>query len=345
MTISRAWHLVRRPVGEPVPDDVALVEVDLPPPGPGEVLVENSFVSVDPYMRNRMNDAKSYVPPYALEAPMNGGAVGRILSSNGEATDSTGRTVNTGDLVVHDAGWRTHAVLPAGQCRLVDPTVGGGNVPDEAWLGVLGMPGLTAYVGLLRIGEFQPGDRVFVTAAGGAVGSLVGQIARLKGASRVVGSAGSAAKAQWLTQVAGFDAAIDYSAMPLPLGLRRFAPEGVDVFFDNVGGDQLQAVLSAMRQNGRIVVCGMIAAYNATAPVSGPRNLPLLITQRLTMRGFIVFDHEDLRPEFEREVGGWLAAGELQWRQTQYDGIERAFEAFTAMMRGDTIGKALVRLT
>ncbi len=340
MVTSHAWHLVRRPTGEPVPDDVALVRTELPAPGSGEVLVSNSFVSVDPYMRNRMNDAKSYVPPFNLDEPMPGGAVGRVTEANGVPSDSGGRPIRVGDLVVHDAGWRTHAVLPGAQCRVV----GGGGVPDQAWLGVLGMPGLTAYAGLLRIAQFQPGDRVFVNAAGGAVGSMVGQIARRKGASRVVGSAGGEEKTRWLTEVAGFDAAIDYKKMPLPMGLRRFAPEGIDVCFDNVGGEQLQVAIANMRQNGRIAVCGMIAGYNATAAVPGPRNLALLITQRLTMRGFIVYDHEDLRPEFEREVGGWIAAGDLHWRETVHDGIETAFDAFTAMMRGDTIGKTLVRL-
>lgn len=342
MVTTRAWHLVRRPAGEPVPDDVALVETALAAPADGEVQVANSFLSVDPYMRNRMNEGKSYVPPYALDAPMAGGAVGRVTELAGSPVDVAGTAIGVGDLVVHDHGWRTHAVLPGSACRVVRSDAA---VPDQAWLGVLGMPGLTAYAGLLRVAQFRPGDVVYVNAAGGSVGSTVGQIARLKGASRVIGSAGGPNKTRWLTDVAGFDAAIDYKAMPLPMGLRRFAPDGIDVCFENVGGDQLQVALANMRRDGRIAVCGMVAVYNATQPVPGPRNLALLITQRLTMRGFIVFDHEDLRPEFERDVRAWITDGELHWRETVTDGIESAFDAFTAMMRGDAVGKALVRLT
>lgn len=347
MVSASAWHLVRRPAGEPVAADVALVEFDLAAPGEGEVLVANTFLSVDPYMRNRMNEGRSYVPPFELNAPMSGGAVGRVTGLAGTPVDAEGRAIGVGDLVVHDQGWRTHAVLPGPACRVVGATStdrAATPVPDQAWLGMLGMPGLTAYAGLLRIARFRPGDIVYVNAAGGAVGSVVGQIARLKGAARVIGSAGGVDKTRWLTEVAGFDAAIDYKAMPLPMGMRRFAPEGIDVCFENVGGDQLQVALSNMRRDGRIAVCGMIAAYNATQPVPGPRNLALLITQRLTMRGFIVYDHEDLRPAFEREVGGWLAAGELHWRETVREGIESAFDAFSAMMRGDTVGKTVVRV-
>lgn len=344
MITSLAWQLVQRPAGEPVPDDVALVEMELPAPGDGEVVVGNTFVSVDPYMRNRMNDGKSYVAPFALNAPMNGGAVGRVIDVRGTPDDATGRRLQVGDLVVHDDGWRTNAVLSGSACRLVAGAGLEAEVPEQAWLGVLGMPGLTAYAGLLRVGDFRAGDRVYVNAAAGAVGSMVGQIARLKGASHVVGSAGGAAKTGWLTEVAGFDAAIDYKAMPLAMGLRRFAADGIDVCFENVGGEQLQVALSNMRRDGRIVICGMIAAYNATAAVPGPRNLALLITQRLTMRGFIVNDHEDLRADFEREVAGWIAAGELHWRETVHDGIGSTFDAFTAMMRGDSLGKAVVRV-
>ncbi|MBK7721046.1 MAG: NADP-dependent oxidoreductase [Austwickia sp.] len=345
MPTSRAWHLVRRPVGEPVADDVALVESVLPDPVTGEVAVANEFVSVDPYMRNRMNDARSYVPPFALDAPMTGGAVGRVTEVVGPAVDETGRPIEVGDRVVHDHGWRTHAVLPGGQTRVVAAAGSSGQVPAQAWLGVLGMPGLTAYAGLLRIGEFRPGDVVYVNAAAGAVGSLVGQIARLKGASRVVGSAGGPQKVAWLTEVAGFDAAIDYRAMPLPLGLRRFAPDGIDVCFENVGGTQLPVALSNMREGGRVVLCGMIAAYNATEAVPGPANLALAITRRLTIRGFIVYDHEDLRADFEREVTAWIRTGQVHWQESVSEGIDSAFEAFTAMMRGQSVGKAVVAVS
>lgn len=340
MVTSRQWHLVRRPAGVPVPEDFALVTAKLPAPGPFEVLVRNEVVSVDPYMRNRMNDAKSYVPPFDLDAPMTGGAVGVLEAVGNAAEDSTGRPLAVGDVVVHDSGWRTHAVLPGREGRVVDTAL----APASAWLGVLGMPGLTAYAGLLRVAEFRPGDAVLVSAAGGTVGSLVGQIARLKGASTVVGSAGSAEKVRWLLDDCHFDAAFDYKLVPFPMGVRRSAPDGVDVYFDNVGGEQLQVALSNLREGGRVAVCGMISGYNATTAPTAPRNLALLITKRLTMRGFIVYDHEDLRAQFEVEMGRWLAEGKVAWRETVSDGIGSAVEAFTAMMRGGNVGKMLVRV-
>ncbi len=340
MVTSRQWNLMRRPTGEPVPEDVALVTVDLPDPGPGEVLVRNTFVSVDPYMRNRMNDAKSYVPPFQLDAPMTGGAVGVVEAVGGMAHDASGTALSPGQVVLHDAGWRTHAVLPGGATRVVDAT----GVSPSAYLGVLGMPGLTAYAGLLRAAEFRSGDRVLVSAAAGAVGSLVGQLARLRGASLVVGSAGSADKVAWLREEAGFDAAFDYKTMPFAMGVRLSLPDGIDVYFDNVGGDQLQVALSNMREGGRIAVCGMISGYNATAAQPGPRNLALLITRRLTMRGFIVYDHEDLRPQFETEVGAWFREGRIAWRESVFEGIELAFTAFTDLMSGRTSGKTIVRV-
>lgn len=339
---SRQWELVRRPAGEPVAEDFALTEVTLPAPGPGGVVVRNTYFSVDPYMRGRMNEGKSYVPPFALDAPMTGGAVGVVTAVGpGEApVDEAGRTLAVGDAVLHDAGWRTAAVLSGPSTRIVDTS----QVPAQTYLGVLGMPGLTAYAGLVRIAEFQPGDRVLVSAAGGAVGSLVGQLAKLKGASLVVGSAGSAEKVDWLTQEAGFDAAFDYKSVPFPMGVKRNLPEGIDVYFDNVGGDQLQVALSNMRNFGRIAVCGMISGYNATAATPGPRNLALLIVRRLTMRGFIVYDQQDLRSQFEAEVGAWVAQGKISWRETVVEGIAGGFEAFTAMMAGANTGKMLVKV-
>ncbi len=339
---SRQWELVRRPAGEPVADDVALREVTLTAPAAGEVLIRNTYFSVDPYMRGRMNDGKSYVPPFALDAPMTGGAVGVVaaVGPGPEPVDEAGRGLRVGDSVLHDAGWRTAAVLPGAATRVLDVS----QLPAQTYLGVLGMPGLTAYAGLVRIAEFQPGDRVLVSAAGGAVGSLVGQIARLKGAALVVGSAGSAEKVDWLTREAGFDAAFDYKSVPFPMGVKRNLPEGIDVYFDNVGGEQLQVALSNMRNFGRIAVCGMISGYNATAASPGPRNLALLIVRRLTMRGFIVYDQQDLRERFEAEVGAWVAQGKIAWRETVVEGIDGGFEAFTAMMAGGNTGKMLVKI-
>ena len=340
MTTSREWHLIRRPQGLPVDEDFALVDVELPAPGDGEILVRNSFLSVDPYMRSRMNDARSYVPPFRLDQPMDGQAVGVVEEVGEGAVDSNGSPIATGDTVTHMSGWRTRSVVPARTARVLDT----GLAPAQAYLGVLGMPGLTAYVGLLRIAEFAQGERVFVSAAAGAVGSLVGQLAHLKGASRVVGSAGGPDKTSWLLDEAGFDAAVDYKATPIRKGLAEAAPEGIDVYFDNVGGDHLEAAITALRPGGRAALCGMISVYNATEPAAGPRNMPMIIAKRLTLRGFIVSDHADLRPQFEAEVGQWLADGKIIWRETVVDGIDNAVNGFRDLMAGANTGKMLIRL-
>jgi len=206
------------------------------------------------------------------------------------------------------------------------------------------MPGLTAYTGLLRIAELAPGDTVFVSAAAGAVGSLVGQIARLKGAARVVGSAGGPEKVQWLLDDAGFNTAVDYKATPIRQGLAEAAPEGIDVYFDNVGGDHLEAAIGALRPSGRAAICGMISVYNDTEAAPGPRNMPMIIGKRLTLRGFIVSDHNDLRPQFEAEVGQWLAEGKIAWRETVVDGIDNAVNGFRSLLNGGNTGKMLIRL-
>ena len=340
MTTSREWHLTRRPHGVPVDEDFALVDVELPAPGDGEILVRNSFLSVDPYMRGRMNEAKSYVPAFRLDQPMDGEAVGVVEYVGEGAVDSNGSAIAIGDTVIHLFGWRTRSVVPAKTARILNTSL----APAQAYLGVLGMPGLTAYAGLLRIAELAEGERVFVSSAAGAVGSLVGQLARLKGASLVVGSAGGPDKTAWLLDEAGFDAAIDYKATPIRKGLAQAAPEGIDVYFDNVGGDHLEAALSALRPRGRVAVCGMVSVYNATEPAPGPRNLPMIIGKRLTLRGFIVFDHADLRPQFEAEVGQWLAEGKIVWRETVADGIDNAVNGFRDLMAGANTGKMLIRL-
>ena len=340
MTTSREWHLTRRPDGVPIDDDFALVDVELPAPATDEILVRNSYLSVDPYMRGRMNDAKSYVPPFQLGAPMDGAAVGTVEQVGSGAVDSNGTPIRVGDTVAHELGWRTISAVPAQSARVLDTTA----APAQAYLGVLGMTGLTAYAGLLRIGEFAEGDRVFVSAAAGAVGSVVGQLARLKGASMVVGSAGGPEKTSWLVDEAGFDRALDYKATPVRKALATAAPEGIDVYFDNVGGDHLEAAIAAMRPRGRIAICGMISGYNATQPAPGPRNMAMIIGKRLTLRGFIVFDHSDLRPQFESEVGQWLAEGKIVWRETLVDGIDNAVNGFRDLMAGANIGKMLIRL-
>lgn len=331
-TSTRQIVLAQRPDGWPTDADFRLETADLPDLGPGEVLVRNTVMSVDPYMRGRMNDVKSYIPPFQIDAPLDGGAVGEVLASTSAAHP-------VGSHVLHGLGWREHAVVPARGATVIDITL----APESAYLGVLGMPGLTAYAGLVAAAELQPGDAVFVSGAAGAVGSLVGQIARLKGASRVVGSAGTPAKVAHLLDL-GFDAAFDYHDGPVAASLKAAAPEGIDVYFDNVGGDHLEAALSRLKLNGRVAMCGAIAQYNDTEPPAAPRNLALVIGKCLTLRGFIVGKYASLRPDFIAEVGPWLAAGEIRSDETLRDGLANAPQAFIDMLRGANTGKMLVRL-
>ncbi|MBM0257982.1 NADP-dependent oxidoreductase [Micromonospora sp. 4G55] len=332
MSTNREIHLASRPQGWPTADNFRLVETEVPTPGPGQIVVRNQFMSVDPYMRGRMNDVKSYVPPFQLGAPLDGGAVGEVVASEADG-------VKVGDTVLHGLGWREYALLDAKAARPVDPTI----APVSAYLSVLGMTGLTAYAGLLDVAGMQPGESVFVSAAAGSVGSLVGQIAKLKGAGHVVGSAGSAAKVERLKAL-GFDAAFDYHDGPVRDSLKAAAPNGIDVYFDNVGGDHLEAAISAMNLHGRAAICGMIAQYNATEPPAAPRNLALVIGKRLTLRGFLVGDHGNLREQFVRDVSGWLRDGRLSYDETVVDGIENAPEAFLGLLRGENLGKMLVRV-
>ncbi|GAA2335212.1 NADP-dependent oxidoreductase [Streptomyces cuspidosporus] len=332
-TTGREWHLVARPEGWPKPEDFALREVPVGEPGPGQVLVRNLYMSVDPYMRGRMNDVKSYLPPFKLDHPMNGGAVGQVIASNAEG-------VAVGDHVLHFAGWREYATVDAEHAVTVDPAA----APLSAYLGVLGMTGLTAYAGLLEVASFKEGDVVFVSGAAGAVGSEVGQIAKLKGASRVIGSAGSDEKVRLLTQEYGFDAAFNYKEGPVAEQLKEAAPDGIDVYFDNVGGEHLEAAIGRMNVHGRITICGMIAQYNATEPPAAPRNLALVIGKRLRIQGMLVQDHQHLQQRFVEEVGGWLREGKLHYRETVVKGIDSAVDAFLGMLRGENIGKMIVAL-
>ncbi|MFF8530957.1 NADP-dependent oxidoreductase [Streptomyces sp. SAS_267] len=330
---GREWHLVSRPVGWPEPADFALVEAEVRQPGPGEVLVRNAYVSVDPYMRGRMSAAKSYVAPFELGETMQGGAVGEVIASNAEG-------IEAGDHVLHFLGWREYAVVDAKQAVKVDPEA----APLSTYLGVLGMTGLTAYAGLLRTASFKEGDSVFVSGAAGAVGSQVGQIARLKGASRVIGSAGSDDKVKLLVEEYGFDAAFNYKTGPVAQQLREAAPDGVDVYFDNVGGDHLEAAIGSLNRDGRIAICGMISVYNNTEPAPGPRNLARLIQTRGRIQGFLVGDNYDLQQEFVQEVGAWIRSGELKYAETVVEGIENNLEAFFGVLRGDNVGKMIVKL-
>ncbi|MEU1090524.1 NADP-dependent oxidoreductase [Streptomyces sp. NPDC005576] len=330
---SREWHLVARPHGWPKPEDFALREAPVSAPAEGHVLVRNLYFSVDPYMRGRMNDVKSYTPPFQLDRPMDGGAVGEVVASNAEG-------IAVGDHVLHGLGWREYAEVPANRVAKVDPDV----APLSAYLGVLGMTGLTAYAGLFEVASFKEGDVVFVSGAAGAVGSQVGQMARLKGASRVIGSAGSDEKVKLLVEEYGFDAAFNYKNGPVRDQLREAAPDGIDVYFDNVGGEHLEAAISSFNVHGRAAICGMIAQYNSTEPTPAPRNLALIIGKRLRLEGLLVGDHTALRPKFVEEAAGWLASGELKYRETTVEGIENGFHAFDGLMRGENTGKMIVSL-
>ncbi|CAL9438807.1 NADP-dependent oxidoreductase [Streptomyces albus] len=330
---SRAWHLTARPKGWPEPDNFALREESVEEPADGQILVRNIHLSVDPYMRGRMSEAKSYVAPYKLNEPMYGGAVGVVLASRADG-------IAPGDHVLHDHGWREYATLPAGRVTKVDAQA----APLSTYLGVLGMPGLTAYAGLVRVAAFKPGDAVFVSGAAGAVGSEVGQIAKLKGASRVIGSAGSDEKVQLLLDEYGFDAAFNYKKGPVREQLKEAAPDGIDVYFDNVGGDHLEAAIGAMNLHGRIAVCGMISQYNATEPTPAPRNLSQIIAKRFRMEGLLVADHQDLQPQFVEEVSAWVRSGELKYRETVVEGVENTLDAFLGMLRGENVGKMIVTL-
>ncbi|MFC9554854.1 NADP-dependent oxidoreductase [Rhodococcus sp. NPDC056960] len=334
MTSSTQIQLINRPVGWPTQDDFRTVTVELPDLGPDQVRVANEFTSVDPYMRGRMNDVKSYIPPFVLGETMTGGAVGRVV-------ESTAATHPVGSVVVHDLGWRDVAQGDAAAFRVVDEIPG---VSISAYLGILGLTGLTAYVGLLHIAHLKPGDSVFISGAAGAVGTAAGQIARLEGASRVIGSAGSAEKVALLTDRYGYDAAFDYKQAPVREQLRGLAGDGIDVYFDNVGGDHLEAALDVLRTGGRAALCGAISAYNATERTPGPDNLVNIISRGLTLQGFTLGNYTHLFPEFAAKMGPWLASGDVVHDETVVDGIENSVDAFLQLMHGANVGKMLVKV-
>lgn len=330
-TTTREIHLAARPAGWPSEDDFAVVTTELPDPAQGQALVRNVYMSVDPYMRPRMNDVKSYVPPFQVGKPLDGAAIGEVLESRVDG-------LTAGDLVLHGLGWREHAVVT--RPRKLTPVEG---VAVSHYLGALGTTGLTAYVGLLDIAGFRPGDTVFVSGAAGAVGSVAGQIARLKGAARVIGSAGSPAKVELLERKLGFDKAFDYRDGELYRQLSAAAPDGIDVYFDNVGGDHLEAAIGVLNDHGRVALCGSISAYNAEQAPPGPRNLGLAVGKRLSLRGFIVTDHATRFAAMAEEIGGWLADGSLIAEETVRDGgLDTAVPAFLAMLRGENQGKMIV---
>jgi NADPH-dependent curcumin reductase CurA len=332
MTTSREVHLKSRPVGMPKPDNFEVKSVDVPAPGPGEVQVQNLFMSVDPYMRGRMMDRKSYAAPFNLGEAMYGGAVGKVVASNDPS-------LKQGDLVQSMMGWREVFNAPAKSVQKL-PGVG---LPPQAFLGVAGMPGLTAYVGLLRIAELKADDVVFVSAASGAVGQIVAQIAKIKG-NRVIGSAGGAEKCAFLKEI-GVDEVIDYKAeADITKALIRAAPDGIDVYFDNVGGAHLDAALAAAKPFGRFALCGMIASYNAVEKADPVYNMMFSVGKSLKLQGFIVSNHSDMLPAFLGDMSKWLAEGKIKTRETIDEGIDNAAGAFLKLFTGDNFGKMLVKL-
>lgn len=331
--ISTQIQLMRRPVGRPTQDDFRTVQVQLPPVSAGEVRVANEFISVDPYMRGRMNDAKSYIPPFALEQTMTGGAVGYVTASGDDA-------LPVGTAVLHHLGWRDVAQGPAQAFQQVEQ-IPGATLSQH--LGILGITGLTAYVGLTAIAGLREGDTVLISGAAGAVGTAAGQIARLLGAWHVIGSAGTDQKVQLLTQKYGYDAAFNYQDAPVRQQLPSYVSDGVDVYFDNVGGDHLEAALDVMNDGGRIALCGAISGYNATERQPGPDNLVNMIMRGLSMRGFTVGGFFDYAPEFHRRMAQWLPAGQIADDETVVEGVENSVDAFLGMMDGENIGKMIVR--
>ncbi|MGN7158550.1 NADP-dependent oxidoreductase [Sphingomonas sp. SAFR-052] len=329
--MAKAWHLVRRPNGMPVAEDFALRDLPARDLAEGEVRIANRWLSVDPYMRGRMNDVKSYVPPFALDAPMDGGAVGEVIESR--AAD-----LPVGTRVQHMAGWRDEAIVPAkGVQKLPE-----GDIPDQAYLGALGLTGMTAWFGLLAVADAKPGETVFVSAAAGAVGSSVVQIAKARGMT-VIGSAGGAEKTEWVRSI-GADHVIDYKGnVPLVKALGAAAPDGIDVYFDNVGGDHLDAALAHARQGARFAICGMIDGYNASEPTK-LRYLMRVIAARIRMQGFIVSDFMGRIGEFHQGMGEIVAGGNFQREETVVEGLEHTLDAFLGLFSGRNKGKMLVKL-
>lgn len=325
--------LVSRPKGMPTDENFAIVETPIPQPKEGEVLIQTLYLSVDPYMRGRMSDRKSYVPPYELNGVVGGGAVGRVLQSKSPS-------YREGDIVLGNYGWQRYAVASADQLQKVNPEL----APITTALGVLGMPGLTAYFGLLDIGQPKEGETVVVSGAAGAVGMTVGQIAKIKGC-RVVGIAGSDEKTAYLVQELGFDAAINYKTTTnLREDLKAACPNGVDIYFDNVGGTISDAVMTMLNYQARIPLCGQIALYNLEKPDVGPRmQTQLLITSSL-MKGFIVRDYASRFEEGISQLAQWVREGRLKYKENIVEGFENTIKAFLGLFTGENLGKQLVKV-
>jgi len=330
-TTSREIRLASRPRGLPIAANFTMAQVEIGPPQDGQVLLRNLYMSVDPYMRGRMNDRKSYVPPFELGKPLDGGAVGEVVESRAKG-------FKPGDVVTSNFGWREYFIASPKDLRPVSPEL----QPLSVYLGALGMTGLTAWVGLNLV-EVKAGDVIFISGAAGAVGSVAGQLAKLRGC-RVIGSAGSMEKVMFLREECGFDIAFNYKVGRVLEQLNLEAPDGIDVYFDNVGGETLEAALSALRLHGRIIACGSISSYNEEKPRPGPANLSNMIAKRLTMKGFIVRDWLARQAEFEKEVGAYFGTGKLKNKETVVEGIDQAVSAFIGLFQGQNVGKMVVKL-
>jgi len=329
--ISREIRLASRPKGIPNAGNFLLAQSEVRPPEEHQVMVRNLFMSVDPYMRGRMNEGKSYVPSFELGEVLDGGAVGEVIESNaGE--------FKPGDIVTSNYGWREYFVAAPKELHRVSPE----TQPLSVYLGALGMTGMTAWAGLNLV-EVKAGDVIYISGAAGAVGNVAGQLAKLRGC-RVIGSAGSIEKVLFLRDECGFDVAFDYKVGSVADQLTIEAPSGIDVYFDNVGGETLEAALTALREHGRIIACGGISGYNEEKPRPGPSNLFNVTTKRLTMKGLIVRDWMDRRSEFEKEVGGYFREGKLKNKETVVHGIDQAVGAFIGLFSGKNIGKMIVKL-
>ena len=330
---TRQIELKSRPDGVPTKANFQLGEATLSPIADGEILVQNEWMSVDPYMRGRMNDSASYVPPFQIGKPLEGGCIGKVI-------ESQNNDFSVGDYVLGNLGWREKWKSSGEGVSKVDPEL----APVQTFLSTLGMTGMTAWAGLTQVAQLKPGSTVFVSAASGAVGSIVCQIAKSMDC-RVIGSAGKAEKIAWLRDKAHVDEVFNYKKTEnLSAKLGSLAPNGIDVYFDNVGGEHLEAALDHMNVHGVIVSCGMISSYNATEPVAAPRNLFKIIGKRVRMEGMLVFDFLDQRDQFLKDMSGWIESGAIVWEETITDGLENAPVAFIGLFQGDNMGKSLVRI-
>jgi NADPH-dependent curcumin reductase CurA len=329
---NRRWSLTRRPVGLPKNSDFTFATLPVPEPQDGQILVRNHYISLDPAMRGWMNEGRSYIPPIGLGEVMRAGAVGEVVASRSPDWKE-------GDCAVGMFGMQDYAVTDAAAAQKVDPKL----APLPLYLSALGMPGMTAYFGLIDIGAPKAGETVVVSAASGAVGALVGQIAKIKGA-RAIGLAGGPEKCRYITEELGFDGVIDYKNEDVGAGLTKLCPKGIDVYFDNVGGPILDEAMARLARRARVIICGAISQYNNTTPIAGPKNYLNLLVQNARMEGFVVFNYADRYAEGAQAMAGWLAEGRLKSREDIVDGLETFPETLLKLFSGDNFGKLMIKV-